>query len=217
MKFSDYAKSIGKTRGYVHKLYIQGRLDKAIYMDMGRKRINKDIANAILNGLSNKNLSTSLETNSEGRYTNRYTNKNNCIDTSNTSQSINDSEFESLTYDQARRMKVYYEAQLEKFHLEKEKGKYLLAEDVKKDAFRAGLIFRDKVLAVPSQVASDLSDMTSEFDIQNFLHGYLTAAIEDALNFKHQSTTPLEQKLNNEKRREEQDEQDEEQDEEAVA
>lgn len=175
MKFSDYAKSIGKTRGYIHKLYAQGRLDKAIYTDNGRKRINKEIADAILKGLSNKNLYTKQETN----FDTRYTNKN---------QLTIDSEFESITYDQARRMKVYYEAQLEKFHLEKEKGKYLLAEDVKKEAYRTGLIFRDKVLALPAQIVSELIDITSEFEMQNYLQECLSNAIEEALNSKNQDT-----------------------------
>ncbi|MES2614088.1 MAG: hypothetical protein V4591_01595 [Bdellovibrionota bacterium] len=214
MKFSDYAKSIGKTRGYIHKLYVQGRLDKAIYSDKGKKRINKEIADAILKGLSDKNLYTKPETNSDGKYTNRYTNKNNAILSKNFTQNTkktssqmsekifeqttcifdpnsnfdSNSEFESMTYDQARRMKVYYEAQLEKFHLEKEKGKYLLAEDVKKNAYKAGLIFRDKVLSVPAQVSSILSEMTSAFEIKNLLHEYLTTAIEDACNAKNQST-----------------------------
>ncbi len=186
MKFSDYAKSIGKTRGYVHKLYVQGRLDKAIYTDMGRKRINKDVADAILKGLSDKNLYTKQETNRDIRYTNRYTNKNNCNYTSNITQTIIDSEFESLTYDQARRKKVYFEASTEEFNFQKLKGKYLLAEDVKKEAYRTGLIFRDKVLAVPAQVVSELIEMTSEFEMQNYLHECLSTAIEEALNSKNQ-------------------------------
>ena len=71
----------------------------------------------------------------------------------------------------------------------KEKGKYLLAEEVKKNAYKAGLIFRDKVLAVPAQVSSLLSEMTSAFEIKNLLHEYLTTAIEDARNAKNQDNS----------------------------
>jgi hypothetical protein len=162
MRFSEYAKSIGKTRGYINKLYLEGRLDKAIYEDKnGQKRIHKEIADKILNG---SNISNNSKSNIENL----------------------NFEFESMSYDQARRMKVYYEAQLEKFNLEKEKGKYLLAEDVKKDAYRTGLVFRNKVLEVPNQVAAEVLEMSSEFEIKNYLQECLSAAIEEAIHSKEE-------------------------------
>ena len=99
MRFNDYAKSIGKTRGYINKLYLEGRLDKAIYEDEnGHKRIDKDTADNILSGSKAKETTTPTSV---------------------------DLEFESLTYDQTRRMKLYNEAKQAKFDLDKDQGKYV--------------------------------------------------------------------------------------------
>ena len=55
---------------------------------------------------------------------------------------------------------------------------------MKKDAYKTGLIFRDKVLAVPSQISPKLAEMKSPFDIKNLLLEYLTKAIESAITTK---------------------------------
>ena len=90
------------------------------------------------------------------------------------------SDFMSMTFEQARRMKVFYEAQAEKFKLEKEQAKFISVDEVKKEASRAGLLMRDKVLSVPAQISSLLTEMTSAFEIKNLLTEYLSKALEEA-------------------------------------
>lgn len=156
MTFSEYANSVGKSKVYIHKLYKQGRLKKALveHPESGKIMVNKKIADKILTG---------------SKFNDEVFDQN-CN---------NDDEFLSMTYDEARRMKIYYEGKMERLKHEKEIEKLVSSEDVKNDAYKASLILRDTLLAIPGQIAPVLSTMTSIFDIKKTLTDCIKSALDN--------------------------------------
>ena len=63
-------------------------------------------------------------------------------------------------------VKMSYEALQERIKYEKEIGKLIEAESVEKEATRAGLILRDRILSVATSVSPFLVGITSEFEIK---------------------------------------------------
>ena len=159
MSFSDYAFSISKSRQYIHKLYTQGRLKKALIEDpkTGKIMINKKIADNILNG--DRLNSEEIE-----------------------SHEKLEEEYETKSYEQSKRMKIFYEAKQEKVKFEKEIKKLVSQEDVDKQALTSALIFRDKMLSIPTRIAPMLVGKTSIFEIKNILIEYITSVLEGISN-----------------------------------
>jgi hypothetical protein len=156
VSFAEYAKYVNKSRAYIHKLYKQGRLKNAVFTDAktGRIMVNKKVADKILSG-------SKLDAEEYD------------------SQFKDDKEFMSMSYDEARRMKTFYEGKMERLKHDKESGKLILVEDVKKAAYETGLIFRDKILSIPSQVAPILAEKTSPFEVKNVLTEYITRVLDE--------------------------------------
>lgn len=163
MSISDYAKSVGKSRQYIHKLYKQGRLKKAIFKDQktGQIMIKKQLADK-LTGLLKKNDLMEM--------------------TENDNLKDSDADFESLSFDQSRHMKVFYEAKQERVKYEEKIEKLISADDVEKDAFKTAIILRDSILSIPAQVAPISSSMTSIFEIKNTLTEYLKKTLQNICN-----------------------------------
>lgn len=206
MNFTEYAKNIGKSNEYVHKLFKEGRLNHAVYIDeyTGSKRIDPKIADKIFRGenlfegemqLNNQSNSSTLfddsqilEQHSAERLKKKKAEFQANLDSvqkeNSSTEEDETSEYMKMTFDQARRKKVYYEAEFEKFKVQREKGKYVLKDDALKEAFRAGLLIREKVYSIPGQISSILSDMSSAFEIKNLLLEYLDNAFNEACGVK---------------------------------
>ena len=198
MKFIEYAKYIGKSKQYLAQLYNEGRLDEAIYvLDSGKKRINPKIADRIFKGESPfqkdqgeaqmNSLFDDTETLEKFHIERHKKNPKAEVKTKppekfNIDSSIDPDEFRTMTYEESKRMKVYYEAKLEKFKLEKEMGKYISREEVEKEGYRTGILIRDKIFAVPGQVSSLITDLDSEFEVKNILLEYLAHAFQEAIS-----------------------------------
>ena len=158
MDFSDYARSVGTSRQYVHKLYKQGRLKKALIIDKetGQVMIDKEIADKLLFGLNNLDNTESF----------------------NPNQQIDDAVILASSTDEARRFKICFEAISEKNKVYKEHETLVLKKDVEKEAITAALIFRDRIQAIPNQVSQKIVGLTSKFAIKSILTEHINKVLE---------------------------------------
>lgn len=158
MTFSDYAKSIGKSKVYIHKLYKQGRLKKALVRDQetGKIMVNKKIADKILFGTNMLNNAEFISTN----------------------QLVEDTTILNSSTDEARRFKICFEAIGEKNKVYKENETLVLKADVEKEASTAALIYRDRMLGVPGQIAAKLVGLTSQFEIKKIMTEHIMKVLD---------------------------------------
>ena len=89
-----------------------------------------------------------------------------------------------MDFNEAKRVKITYEALIERIKYEKEIGKLVLAEDVKTTAFRTAIIVRDKILSLPAKIAPILSAESSIFEIKNILIKELKFILDELANGK---------------------------------
>ena len=168
MNFSQYAKHIGKSCAYVTKLINQGRLKKSMIVDdmTGKIFIDSEIADRLLKGDDSK-VHEDINTDPE-----------------HVEDQYEDDRILNSSYDEAKRIKLCLEAISEKIKIQKERKLLLPADEVKKEAEKAALILRDRLLLIPAQAASKISGMTSVFDIKNILLKFITDTLEDFSNIQ---------------------------------
>jgi len=155
VSFNQYAKHIGVSKEYISKLKKQGRLDKAIVFDpvSGKNKIDLEKADGLLKG--------SLKLSQED------------------DEVVNYELGTDLSYDEIKRLKLYYELQSEKLDYDIKIGKYMLCEDVKNSAYRSGSILRDRLLALPQSLAPKIVGKQSIFDIKNIITDGLSKTITE--------------------------------------
>lgn len=165
MSFIEYAKHIGMSKQYVSKIFLEGRLRKAILLDeKGKTFIDSDIADKLLKG-DESEIHEDINTRPE-----------------NVEDQYEDDRILNSSYDEAKRIKICLEAISEKIKIDKERKILLPADVVHKEAENAALVLREKLLIIPSQLASDLSKMTSSFDIKNLLAESIANVLEEFSN-----------------------------------
>lgn len=153
MNLTAFAKKIKRDPSYIHRLKKQGVFKDAISFD---KKLGKDVIDyekglKLYNG--ERVSQPKIQSNKE------------------TSVKIN------MDFNEAKCMKMSYEALQEQIKYEKEIGKLIESETVEKNAYRTGLILRDRILAVATQVAPLLVGKTSEFEIKNKILELLNTAL----------------------------------------
>jgi hypothetical protein len=166
MNLTAFAKKVGKDPSYFHRLKKQGVFKGAITIDpVTRKEvIDYEKGLKLYNGESisqpKKKQDKETDINSD------------------------------MDYNEAKRMKISYEALQERIKYEKEIGKLVLAEDVKMSAFRTGIIVRDKLLSLPAKIAPTLAAETSIFEIKNLLTKELKFILDELASGKLEKKEP---------------------------
>ena len=167
VSFSEYARHIKKSKGYVNKLLRQGRLNKAIVVSNDGKRfLNMEVADKLLIGCEDE-TDHIFES-----------------DPAKIEDQFEDSRILNCTYDEAKRIKLCLEAISEKNKILKERGQLVLIEEVKREAEKFGLLMREKLLLIPTRISDDLSCMTSIFDIKNLLAQTISETLEEISRIK---------------------------------
>lgn len=85
----------------------------------------------------------------------------------------------------ARERKELADAELAELKVEKEKGKLLDAEEVRRDAFKTARIVRDQMLNIPDRLAVELASETDNFKIHKILSDEIRRALE-SLEFEEE-------------------------------
>lgn len=165
MTLTAYARTIGKSKQYIHKLYQQGKLKESIVTDegTGKVMIVKKIADLELSGKLPYNINTTDQDNS-----------------SENNPPVNSS------IEEAKLTKIYYEGLMEKAKYEEYVGTLIEVDEVRNEALRAGLILKERVLSVASQVAPKILGLNSIFDIKNIINKYMTDALREFSQSKFQ-------------------------------
>lgn len=168
MTLTAYARTIGKSKQYIHKLYQSGKLKESVVVNekTGKIMIAKNIADMELSGKLTQKIRT-VDAN------NHY----------NSDGKIN------LSLEEARLTKLYYEALMEKAKYEKHIGMLIEVDSVRKTALKAGLILKERVLSVASRMAPILLGQNSVFDIKNIITQYLSEAFQEFSESKFQEET----------------------------
>ncbi len=160
MNLTQFAKRINKDPSYINRLKKQGRFKGALSKDpvTGKDLIDFEKGLKLFNGESISHEKNRL-------------NKETCLS-------------EEIEYNEAKRLKIIYEALQERIKYEKEIGKLVLAEDVKMSAFRTAIIVRDKILSLPAKIAPILAAETSIFEIKNILTKELKFILDELASGK---------------------------------
>jgi hypothetical protein len=153
LNLTQFAKRINKDPSYINRLKKQGRFNGAISIDKktGKEVIDYEKGLKLFNGESISQIK----------------NKDNKV----TNDKV------EMDFNEAKCMKMSYEALQERIKYEKEIGKLIEAESVEKEATRAGLILRDRILSVATSVSPFLVGITSEFEIKNKILEFLNNAL----------------------------------------
>lgn len=84
-----------------------------------------------------------------------------------------------ISYAEARAQHERFKARLAQLELEQREGTLVLAEDVKRESFRAARLVRDALLNLPDRVAGELAAETNQFKIHQRLTQEIRRALED--------------------------------------
>lgn len=156
---AEFAAAIGKSRQYVHKLVKAGKLPVA---DDGN--LDPDICKAVLAQMrdpartlaaQNKGLAALLDDEP-------------------------DDAVPATTYNQAALIHKLAQGQMMQLQLRKEAGELVEKAEVEREGFDCSRIVRDRMMALPQEVAGELVGMTDEAQIRLYLKNKIRDALMEA-------------------------------------
>lgn len=83
-----------------------------------------------------------------------------------------------IPYTDARALREVYDAQRKLFDLERRRGEYVRADEVRQEAFKAYRRFRDMLLTIPARIAAQLAAEREEAGVRAILEAEITAVLQ---------------------------------------
>lgn len=101
-------------------------------------------------------------------------------------------------YSESKARRMYYEAEMMNIKHKLAMGEFVLKDDVEREVFEIGSIFRDKILTVPKQISRELSHLFTVEEMNLLKQGLKESIVNNLNGVANELERQVQQKQNKE-------------------